>query len=114
MKILYPQAIEDQLLRKYFPENCDKSKPLDRQYFFNVLNTVYPEYVASVISHASKQRNEPGQDEEKKNYILIADEWYNKLMQHPFLSSKLLFREITNFRNTWQNCLVAEGKYQNL
>ena len=41
-----------------------------------------------VIEHAEDIRNKPEDDEEKKQYILISDEWYDKLMEHPYISSK--------------------------
>ena len=86
VKTLYPQALEDERLKKFLPDDTSKTKPMDRQFFFNVLNSVYPEYVASVIKDTSKIRQDPGQNEEKKDYILIADHWYNKLMLQPLCS----------------------------
>ena len=60
VKTLYPQALEDERLKKFLPDDTSKTKPMDRQFFFNVLNSVYPEYVASVIKDTSKLRREPG------------------------------------------------------
>ena len=91
MKALYPQAIADEKVKRFLPDSTQKSKPLDRQFFFNILNSVYPKFVKELVEHASKQRHQPEQDETKKDYILISDDWYKKFMQHPFISSKTCF-----------------------
>jgi hypothetical protein len=33
-----------------------KGKQIDRTYFWNVFNTLYPEVVKEIIGHAQKQR----------------------------------------------------------
>ena len=42
VKALYPQAIADDKVKRFLPDSTQKSKPLDRQFFFNILNSVYP------------------------------------------------------------------------
>ena len=61
---------------------------MDRTYFFNVINTVYPEFLKKIVDHAIEIRNKPEDNEEKKEFILITDNWYDELMEHPYLSSK--------------------------
>jgi len=34
-----------------------KGRVPDREYFFNILHTLYPDYVRSLIVHANEQRN---------------------------------------------------------
>ena len=41
---------------KYLPDKYPQNKGPPREYFMNVLNTVYPEYLAQVMSHANQQR----------------------------------------------------------
>jgi hypothetical protein len=42
VKALCPQAIADDKVKRFLPDSTQKSKPLDRQFFFNILNSVYP------------------------------------------------------------------------
>ena len=38
---------------RYFPDRLPKNRLPDREYFFNVLNTVYPDYCDAMIKHAN-------------------------------------------------------------
>ena len=43
----------DAFFNIYFQDNYADQKAPNREYFFNILNTVYPEYLKSVINHAA-------------------------------------------------------------
>lgn len=47
----------DEKFAQYFPSKLPKGRAPDRTYLFNVLNTLYPEYVKQIVEHANKQRN---------------------------------------------------------
>ena len=49
VKNLWPQLQKADDFMKFFPEKLPKGRLPDRQYFFNVLNTCNPEYVAHLI-----------------------------------------------------------------
>ena len=66
-----------------------------------MLNTIYPDYLKRVIEHAVDIRNKPEDNEEKKEFILISDDWYEQLMSHPYISSKLLW--------TYNNAIEKPG-----
>ena len=38
----------------YFPDIYPKNKGPPRTYFFNVLNTVHPEYLQQCLAHANE------------------------------------------------------------
>ena len=40
----------------YFQDEYPDAKGPCREYFFNILNTTYPEYLQKIMSHASKMR----------------------------------------------------------
>ena len=52
-----PQIKDDEELKKYLPEINRKEKSIDREFFFNILNTVYPDYMKKLIDHAHDTRN---------------------------------------------------------
>jgi hypothetical protein len=89
VKNLQLQVFDDPLVKDYFPDMNDNKRTIDRTFFYNVLNTVYPEYLSKLVDHALEVRNKPEDDETKKEYILMSDEWYDQLMSHPFISSMI-------------------------
>ena len=46
------QFKEDARLMAYLPDRLPKGRLPDRKYFFNVLHSVYPEYVRELIRRA--------------------------------------------------------------
>ena len=39
---------------QYFPDALPKGRNPGREYFFNILNTLKPQYVARLIDHANR------------------------------------------------------------
>lgn len=53
---LWPEMKNDSEFMKYFPSKFPKGRLPDRNYFFNILNTVMEAYVEQIMSHANKAR----------------------------------------------------------
>ena len=49
---------QDPTLRQYFADIYEKERLPDRAYFYNVFNSIYPDYLRQVIQHANTQRNQ--------------------------------------------------------
>ena len=45
VKNIWPQLKKDSEFTKYFPEKYPVGKGPPRQYFFDILNTLYPDYL---------------------------------------------------------------------
>ena len=59
VKNIYPDAINDQLLRDYLPDPEQLSNRLpERGFFFGVLGTLKTDYLKKIIEDASKIRFE--------------------------------------------------------
>ena len=56
VKALYPQFKKDPIFMSYFPDKYPAGKAPPRDYFFNVLNTLHPEYLQQIMNHANEQR----------------------------------------------------------
>ena len=56
VKQLYPKFKNDASFMAYFPDSLPKGRLPDRTYFFNVMNTLYPEYTQSLIQTANNNR----------------------------------------------------------
>ena len=51
---LWPQFSKDPTFTSYFPSTYPKGKGPPREYFFNVLNTLQPEYLQNIMLHAAQ------------------------------------------------------------
>ena len=54
VKALYPDLKKDATMMSYLPDKYPAGKSPPREYFFNILNTLYPEYLHEVMLHANK------------------------------------------------------------
>ena len=50
---IWPMVQEAGDVLAYFPRKLPKGRLPDREYFFNVLNTLNHEYVDSIVAHAN-------------------------------------------------------------
>ena len=75
VKALYPEFKKDAEMMSYFPDKYPAGKAPPREYFFNILNTIYPEYLQEVMLHASKQRMTTEGEAMKKESIKMTEFW---------------------------------------
>ena len=85
---LWPQLQEDKQFTQYFPNVFPKDKGPARDYFFDILNTLYPDYLEQILSHACKQRHTVQDDEQRLDAMKISDDWLEELHSMPFTSCK--------------------------
>ena len=53
---LFAKFKADEKLMRYMPDKFPKGRVPDRSYFFNVLNTIYPDYTNEMVKVASNNR----------------------------------------------------------
>ena len=75
VKKIWPMIKEDPDVLIYFPDEYPKGREPDRQYTFNVLNTIRPEFLKNAIEHAYKVRNAVTDQSKHDNEIFISKEW---------------------------------------
>ena len=73
---------------QYFPAHFPKGRVPDREYFWNIMNTLMPEYTASLIKHANEQRYTVENDKVAENSIHMSEEWANQIEELPFISKQ--------------------------
>ena len=88
VKALYPQFKGDPIFNSYFPNEYPKDKGPPREYFFNIMNTLYPDYLAQILAHANKQRMSADGEAMKGEQIQISEYWQEQLASMPFISCK--------------------------
>ena len=88
VKALYPQFAKDPIFMSYFPDKYPKDKGPPREYFFNTMNTVHPDYLAQIMAHANKERMSIEGEAMKAQSIKISEYWEEQLASMPYLSRK--------------------------
>ena len=90
VKALYPEFKKDSELMAYFPDTYPPGKGPPREYFFNVLNTIHPDYLEKVMNHANEQRMTSAGEDMKRHSIHLSQYWEEQLKKMPYLSCKCL------------------------
>ena len=85
VKNLWPEVKDDEDVVVYFDDAPEGKFPA-RDYFFNVLNTIHPEFLRQVIDHANSMRHGAAGLREKAEVIDVSQEWLDKLGEFPFKS----------------------------
>ena len=95
VKSLWPQFSKDKEFTQYFPDKYPVGKGPPRQYFFDILNTLHPEYLQQVMNHANEQRMSANSGITKKESIAISQYWEEELKSMPYLSCKFYLKNIS-------------------
>ena len=72
----------------FMPSNFAKGRQIDREYFWNVFHTVYPDAVQDIIGAARAHRFNAETQEQQNETIAMTSDWFNQLQSVPFKSSK--------------------------
>ena len=75
VKNLWPEFKKDADFVSYFPATFPKGKGPPREYFFDILNTLHPEYLGQVLQHANEQRMSAQAEGLQREAIAITDFW---------------------------------------
>ena len=76
---------KDAVFMQYMPDPTPDGRIPEREYFWNVLNTLQEAYVQQLIEHANTQRNTLQEDRDGEA-IEISEDWWLKLNAMPFVS----------------------------
>jgi hypothetical protein len=90
VKNLWPHIQKTPRLMRFFPDQMPKGRLPDREYMFNVLNTLEQAYCQQLIRHANDQRNSPNGLDVNFASIAISNKMEDKLKEYPFQSSKFI------------------------
>ena len=52
VKRLYDELLELEFMAPYFPDKYPKGRVCDRDYMFNITNTLHPDVMRQLIAHA--------------------------------------------------------------
>ena len=54
LKNLGPMMASEPEFMRYFPDTLPAGRQMDRQYFFNIMNTLNPEYTSALVRYAEE------------------------------------------------------------
>ena len=104
VKNISPRYMEDVEVMRFLPSHLPKGKYPDREYYFNVLNTVHPNHVKKMVDYANEQRYKSGTYQGQMDEIKVSDKWWDELNSMPFFSCK------SNTPNLTFCCCRAQGQ----
>ena len=87
VKRLYDNFLSLDGMSFYFPDKYPEGRQCDREYMFNVANTLYEQITTELIHHALLQRNHVELDKKKQESVLLSDHWKNELKTLPMSAS---------------------------
>ena len=86
VKALYPKLVRLEGMAKYFPDKYPKGRQCDRDYLFNIAQTLYPEVMGELIDYAHAHRHEISGEKREQEAVLATDYWANELRAMPYFS----------------------------
>jgi len=85
VKKLYKKFMVLEHFPDYMPDKYAKGRQCDREYMFNVANTLYPEVVKELIHHALKVRHAVDADGMVMETIKINEHWIQEMNELPLV-----------------------------
>ena len=83
---LYDKLIKLDGMSQHFPTKYAKGRQCDRDYMFNIANTLHPNVVSELISTAHKHRFDISGEKMKQEQIVLSSEWADELKSLPYFS----------------------------
>jgi hypothetical protein len=103
---LIKEVMANKDFAKFFPDQRSRSDLPEREYFFNIINTIEPDYLFSLIKHAKNLRFANSNPDENKDIIEVNEFWRKELEASPYFSSK--YKDFKFNRKTWKNTSSPE------
>lgn len=72
VKNLWPLYKDREEVKDYFPTKIAKGRQIDKEYFFNIINSVLGDELGQIIEHAHKQRNVVSEDVQEGESIVLS------------------------------------------
>ena len=85
---IYKQCAEDPELMTYLPDLTMSKKLPDREFVYDVINSLRPKFLKEIVNHADEVRQQKKMFRAKGGEVTITQEWLNKLTSLPYISSK--------------------------
>ena len=74
IKAMYEDFSERPEVKPYMPPKINKGRQVEKEYFWNIVNTLFEDEVDAMVSHAHTQRKSIDQGELEKESITMSHE----------------------------------------
>ena len=88
VKEMYPKLLERNEMKPFFPDKYPKGRQCQKEYFWDIANTIFPEEVSRLIINANAQRFQEVEDDDGNQRIEVSDKWLQLLNAQQFRSQK--------------------------
>ena len=88
VKNMWPHCRDIPGIMRHFPDKLPKGRLPDREYFWNVMNTLNEEHVGNLIRHANGQRNTTTGFKHEEEQIAVSEKMIGLLNEQPYISRK--------------------------
>ena len=89
VKKIFPKVVNNQTIMAYIPD-LGEGRLVDREYFYDVLATLYPSYVADII-HGAYEKRSGEVDQQEDEVIEITPFLLQSIEDSSFISSKCMW-----------------------
>ena len=79
VKRLYSEFIQLDGMHYYFPDKYPVGRQCDRDYMFNIANTLYFDMTQEIIAHAQIQRRATEAEHVQNESIMMSEHWKEEL-----------------------------------
>ena len=110
VKNMYDKLMKLDNMHKYFPDTYPKGRQCDRDYLFNVANTLHEGVVQELIDYSLKQRYDPAMGANQCESILISDKWKEELQSLP-LTHRVSIRICPQYINIFSKNYRKEERW---
>ena len=73
------------------PPKINQGRQVDKEYFWNIVNTLFEDEVDAMVSHAHTQRKSVDQGELEKESITMSHEMAQLMSKFPWVSVSTLY-----------------------
>jgi hypothetical protein len=88
VKVLFPRMAKDKEFMLYMPNHMTAARLPSAEYFYSLLNTLYPELMKGLIDRANELRHKKTEDNAKEETIFCSEQWMTDLQEMPFSAGK--------------------------
>ena len=107
---LIADIMKEKELAKFFPEQRKKADLPDRQFFFNVVNTNDPDYLAALLKHAHNLRFGAKNPQDNPTTIEVNEQWAMELQARHSTLVRIL--RVIFCRSSWLDIDALEEELQ--
>ena len=91
VKALYHKLVSLPNMALYFPDKYAKGRQCDREYLFNIAQTLHPNVMEELIAYAHKHRHDIAGEKREQEAVLATPEWLDELKAMPYFSKVSTF-----------------------